>query len=395
MPSRKNMFQKRRGRGILWIGGKPDIQILTIVLGLSVFGWIMVYSSSFIATSNPFYFFVRQGIYILLGLIAGYIAYSVNYKVFAKLIVPGIIVSIILLLIVLIPGIGKEINGARRWIDLGIIDLQPSELVKIVFIVYLAAWASKQKARKGITKDVINTHIKEDLIPFVSILGIICGLVLFEPDLATTGIIGITAISVYFLSGRDSIHTLGTFVILVVMLLSGVLAGVLAPYRFERVQTYMEFIKTGEVQDPLGSGYQLQNILIAVGSGGITGVGFGESKQKFHYLGQTAFSDNIFAVIAEEFGLIGSLILTILFMYILTRGLKIASKIPDRFGKLLASGIIIWIVLQAFLHIATNIGLIPVTGIPMPFISYGGSSVLVTMIAIAIYLNVSREARLN
>ena len=152
---------------------------------------------------------------------------------------------------------------------------------------------------------------------------------------------------------------------------------------------------SGEVQDPRGTGYQVQNLLIAVGIGGVTGVGFGKSSQQFHYLGHTAFSDNIFAVIAEEFGLIGSVVLSTVFFYFLVRGLYIAEKVPDRFGRLLSSGIVIWITLQAFLHIGANIGMIPVTGIPLPFVSYGGSSIVIVLTACGILLNISRSAKLN
>ncbi|MBD3362516.1 putative lipid II flippase FtsW [Candidatus Dojkabacteria bacterium] len=372
----------------------PDKTLLFLILGLSIFGLLMVYSSSFITVKdNPFYFFFRQSIYIIIGLICCFFVYIIDYKQYPKYIAIGLGISILLLILVLIPGIGKTINGATRWIDLKLFDLQPSELTKLTFLIYLAAWTSKQKSQ---TKNVdIEKYLKKDLIPFITILTLISLLILLEPDLATTGIIGLTSLAVYFLSGRDYLHNIGTAFILVILILFGIFAAILAPYRYKRVNTYKDFLITGEVQDPKGTGYQLQNILIAVGSGGLFGVGFGESRQKFHYLGQTAFSDNIFAVIAEEFGLVGSLILTSIYFYILFRGLKIAEKVPDRFGRLLSSGIVIWITLQAFLHIGANIGLIPVTGIPLPFISYGGSSTVTIFIALGILLNISRQANLN
>lgn len=398
----RKVYKKRKKQrstpkiNFLAINSNFDKTTIALVLSLTLFGLIMVYSSSFIVVeSKPFYYFIRQALFIILGLGGAFIAYIVDYKTYPKFILPALIFSIVLLIIVLIPGIGKEINGSRRWIDLKFFDLQPSEIIKLTFIIYLAAWSSNQKQKHNLNKESIKEHFRQQLLPFITILGLICSLVLFEPDLATTGIIGLTSLAVYFLSGRDSIHTVGTMIILLVLVISGVFAGLLAPYRFKRIKTYTDFLTSGEVQDPRGTGYQLQNLLIAVGSGGVTGVGFGESRQKFHYLGQTAFSDNIFAVIAEEFGLIGSVVLTTTFFYFLVRGLYIAEKVPDRFGRLLSSGIVIWITLQAFLHIGANIGMIPVTGIPLPFVSYGGSSIVTVLTASGILLNISRSAKLS
>lgn len=394
MQNRK-IFKRKQNKVFSFINlkGHPDSEMLVMIIAFTVFGALMVYDSSFIAHSNPFHFFIFQLLWILIGSAMGFVAYIVDYHFLKKLILPGLVVTIFLLIIVLVPGIGTEINGARRWIDIKVSLLQPSELTKLVFIIYLASWASKQGPRKKINKEAIIEHIKHELIPFVTILAVVCSLVLLEPDLATTGVVGLTALSVYFLSGRDAIHNFGTMLILFFMGLSGLLAGLLAPYRFARIKTYMDFLQTGQVQDPRDDGYQLQNILIAVGSGGLFGVGFGESRQKFHYLGDTSFSDNIFAVFAEEFGLLGCVILASAYFYFLMRGLNLAGRIEDRFGRLLVSGITIWIILQAYLHMAANIGLIPVTGITLPFISYGGSSMVTFLVASGILLNVSRSAK--
>lgn len=369
-----------------------DKSLLIMILGLLIFGALMVFSSSFIVhEKQPLYFFIRQVIYIILGLGVGFMLFITDYRVLQKYVTIGLGISVILLILVLIPGIGKNINGATRWIDLRFFDLQPSELAKLTFILYLSAWASKQRQKMGgFNQEAIIDHIKEEIIPFVLILGFISVLILLEPDLGTTGILGLTALSVYFLSGRDSIHIIGTIFIALAIVFTGALAGVVAPYRMKRITTYIEFLRTGEVQDQLGRGYQLRNILIAVGSGGMFGVGFGESRQKFHYLGQTSFSDNIFAVIAEEFGFVGSVVLISVFFLFLKKGFSIASGAPDKFGKLLASGIVIWITLQAYLHIAANIGMIPLTGIPLPYISYGGSSIVVTLAASGLLLNISK-----
>ncbi len=370
---------------------KPDLPLLYLVIAFLIFGAVMVYSSSFIVDEdNPFKFFILQLTWIGIGSVIGAFLYFIHYKFLEKLIIPILAFSILLLLLLLVPGVGKTINGATRWIDLKFFDLQPSEVIKLSFTLYLASWASKQKLYGKIDKETVLEHIKNEIIPFLFTLGVVSLLVLGQPDLATTAIIGSTALGVYFLSGRDILHNMGTFLIMCVLVFSGIIAGFMEPYRFARIQTYLSFLATGEVHDPTGSGYQLRNILIAVGSGGIFGVGFGESRQKFHYLGHTSFSDNIFAIIAEEFGLVGSLIVTSLFMYFLVRGFKIAFNVPDRFGKLLASGITIWITIQAYFHIMANIGLIPVTGIPLPYMSYGGSSMVMVIAATAILLNISR-----
>jgi len=234
-----------------------------------------------------------------------------------------------------------------------------------------------------------------DMIPFLAILFLILTLVLLEPDLGTTGIIGIVALGMFYLSGEGALHNFGFFSIMITGGLVGVLAAVLESYRLSRIQTYLTVLKTGMPDDRLGSGYQLSQVLIAVGSGGFLGAGFGQSKQKFNYLGETAFSDTIFAVIAEELGFLGASLVVSAFLYFGIRGFKIALNAPDRLSALLASGITIWITLQAFLNIAAYIGLIPLTGIPMPFVSYGGSSMIVTLCGLGILLNISKYVNLD
>ncbi|MBP9759193.1 cell division protein FtsW [Candidatus Dojkabacteria bacterium] len=377
------------------IKGSPDKGLLITFIALVFFGVIMVYSASFISHSKFWFFTLNQAIWVFIGVFFGSIAYFIDYRLLPKLILPGFIITITLLVLVLFPQIGTEINGARRWIDIGPVNIQPSELIKLVFIIYLAAWTSKAKQHQLSTRsdNKIIEYFMHDLLPFGLIMLFICGLVLLEPDLATAGVIGFTAICVYFMASKDKYQISGTIMILVIVLFLGLAAGILAPYRFARINTYVQFLTTGQVQDPLDDGYQLQNILVAVGSGGVFGVGFGESRQKFHYLGNTAFSDNIYAIIAEEFGFVGATIVATVFLYILFKGMKIANETEDEFGKLLVSGITIWISLQAYLHIAANIGLIPVTGIPMPYVSYGGSSLVTILIASGIILNVSKHSK--
>jgi cell division protein FtsW len=192
------------------------------------------------------------------------------------------------------------------------------------------------------------------------------------------------------LSGRDLLHNIGTAGIFITMAISGVIAGIIAPYRFQRITSCLDFLKTGVLSEPFGRDYQLRQVLIAVATGNLFGEGFAQSKQKFSYLTETAFSDTIFAIFAEEFGFFGSVVLISIYIFIMSRGFRIAATANDRFGSLLATGITIWITVQAFIHIAVNVGLIPLTGMPLPFISYGGSSLVVSMAAIGILINISR-----
>jgi len=376
--------------------GKPDYLLMGVIAFLTLFGWVMVYSSSVIIAFSQdkpsWYYFFRQFIWIVVGLISGFILYKIDYKKLAKL-SPFLIAGAISLLILVLL-IGVEINGSKRWIRFSFFDLQPSELAKLAFILYLASWLSrKTKAIKS--KNAIKNYLQVEMIPFLLILAVILILVLVEPDLGTTGIIGLTALGMYYLSGEGYLHNIGFSAILVTSVLVGALAAFLEKYRITRIQTYIEVLKTGTPPDKLGSGYQLSQILTAVGSGGLLGLGFGQSKQKFNYLGETAFSDTIFAIIAEEFGLLGASIIITCFLYIALRGIRIAQGAPDKLSALLAAGITIWITLQAFLNIAANVGLIPLTGITLPFISYGGSSMIVTLSGVGILLSISKYVKLD
>lgn len=377
-------------------GGNPDYILLGLVGLLTIFGWVMVYSSSVIVAFSQdkpsWYYFFRQFLWISAGTISGFILYRLDYKRLAKLSPIIIGVAIFLLLGVLIAG--QEINGSKRWIDLGFFDLQASEFAKLAFIIYLASWLSRKvKTNKRMSE--LKRYFLYDMIPFLLILATILILILIEPDLGTTGIIGLTALSIYYLAGSGFIHNFGFSLILVTSTLVGVLAAALESYRIKRFTTFIEVVKTGSAADRLGSGYQLSQVLTAVGTGGLFGLGFGQSKQKFNYLGETAFSDTIFAIIAEEFGLLGASIIATSFLYFALRGMKIARNAPDKLASLLAAGITFWISLQAFLNIAANVGLIPLTGITLPFISYGGSSIIVVMSGMGILLNISKYVKLD
>lgn len=398
-PKRKTKFTVKKG--------SPDYLLIMLTAIFLVFGMIMIFEASIFNADeffdDRFYFVKQQVVWIALGITAGMVFYVWDYHKFSKLVLPAMIGTILLLILVLvIPETPadtecgficvKAANGAKRWIYAGGIPIQPAELVKPVFILYLCAWLSKD--RKGFKdfREALKYHFVYELGAFLALLCLIGGLIIMEPDLGTAIIICFVAFVVYFTSGSDIIHVIGSGLIMLVGGLLGTLAAVLEKYRFDRIQTFTELLITGEVPDPRGSGYQIQQILIGIGSGGFWGKGFGESRQKFGYLVEnTAFTDSIFAIILEELGMFGGIMLILLFIVFLARSYKIAVKAPDKLGKLLAGGIGVWLVTQAFMHMAANVAMMPLTGVPLTFFTYGGSSTIVALMGVGMLLNVSRH----
>ncbi|NTV41477.1 MAG: cell division protein FtsW [Candidatus Moranbacteria bacterium] len=253
-------------------------------------------------------------------------------------------------------------------------SFQHSEMSKLAIILYLAAWFESKGQQK--IKDVF-----EGLLPFLGIMGLIGFLIIKQPDMGTLGVVVLTSFSVFFVSGAKLKHLfsmgiLGSFLLWLLIKLE--------PYRFDRISAFLE-----PGADPKGIGYQISQALLAIGSGGFWGLGLGHSRQKFNYLPEPV-GDSIFAVIGEELGFIGAIFLIILFVTLAFRGLRIAKNAPDIFGKLIATGVTMWIILQAFINIGANIALVPLTGIPLPFISYGGTSLVFLMAAVGILLNISK-----
>jgi cell division protein FtsW len=310
-----------------------------------------------------------------------------------------VIVQILLIAVLIF---GNNINGATRWIEIRGIPIQPTEFLKPVIILFLASWLSKEDkstqdlARATSFKEIIQTRFGKNMILFFIVLGLTLILIILEPDLGTTVIVGITAVAIFFIAGRDSVQRLWTTATLGLFGLLGIFAAILENYRIKRILTFIDLIRTGEVTNPRTDGYQISQILMGIGSGGFLGVGFGQSIQRFGYLVEnTAFTDSIYAVILEELGMLGGIVIIIAWLIFLQRGAMIAFNAPDRLGQLLASGITIWLVVQAFINMAANVGLMPLTGIPLPLLSYGGSSTLVTFIGIAILLNIARITKLE
>ena len=340
-----------------------------LVVGLSLFGLLMVYNASVVEAyqlfSDKYHFLKLQAIWLGLGLISLVITSIVPYQLFRKLAPLALIINIILLITVLIPGVSQQAYGARRWINLGDFSLQPTELIKLTLVIYLAAWLSK----------------KRSFWLYLVVLGVILGLVMLQPDLGTAVVIIFTAILVYYTSGASFIYLL-----LVGVLGTGSGLGLIlsSPYRKERLLTFLNLNR-----DPLGSSYHIRQALIAIGSGGLWGLGLGQSRQKYQFLPQVT-TDSIFAIIAEEIGFIGASLVIIVLFSIVFRSLRIAARAPDTFSRLLAVGIAGWIGFQTLINIAAMLALLPLTGVPLPFISYGGSSLIVIMTAVGLLLNVSR-----
>ena len=361
---------------------RPDYKFI-ITLGLIiVFGLIMLSSASVSLSFEKFsegYFYVKHQIFygLIPGIILLVIFSLVDYRVWRKLAFALLVISIVLLVLVFIPGLRAEYGTAKSWINIFGISFQPAELVKLTFLVYLATWLEKRGKKRA-------RDLSEGLIPFLTILGIIAFLLILQPDLGTMTIILLVSLVVFFIGGANLFHLLGIGAGSIIALLILIR---IAPYRTARLMTFLH-----PELDPQGVGYHINQAFLAIGSGGFLGRGFGMSRQKFQYLPEVA-GDSIFAVIAEELGFVLATLLILIFIYLMYRGFKIAQKAPDNFAKLLVVGIIAWIIIQAFVNIGAMVGLLPLTGIPLPFISFGGTALAVLLAACGIVINISRQTR--
>lgn len=351
---------------------KIDILLLICVVALTFFGLFMIYdTSSFVAFrdfGDKYHYVKDQFVWILLGLVALSFFSFFDYHKLYSLALPILSVTLLLLILVFVPGIGVALLGAHRWIDLGFSLLQPAEFVKLALAIYLAAWFSnKEKGR---------------LLAFLLLMGLVLGLVMAEPDMGTAIVILSEALTIYFLSGANAVYL--ALIVPAIGFLGFVLIQ-LSPYRAKRLEAFLNIGPSLE-----SSSYHVKQILIAFGAGGLTGVGLGNSIQKYAYLPEST-TDSIFAIIAEELGFIGGVILILFFIYIIYRCFKIAINAKDNFGKLLAGGITTFLAIQTIINLAAQTALVPFTGIPLPFISYGGSSLIVDLCAVGILLNISKQ----
>ncbi|MFA5966941.1 MAG: putative lipid II flippase FtsW [Patescibacteria group bacterium] len=357
----------------------PDPYLILATLVLVLFGLIMVSSASVVesyqATGSNTYYFFRQALFATAGLGLWFVLQRVDYHNYRTIATSALILGIVLLVVVFIPGLGVTAGGSRRWVGAGDLTLQVTEVMKMGLIFYLAYWFERKGPKI--------TSFYYTFLPFAALLLLICGLIIAEPDMGTTLIIAGIALAMYFTAGGSWQH-----ISLLVMSGAAVVWALTlaAPYRMARLMT---FFNPGA--DPLGAGYHINQALIALGSGGLTGFGFGRSRQKFNFLPETS-SDSIFAIIGEELGFLGISLLVLLPLTIfIWRGCQTAKRAPDAFGRLLAIGITTWIGWQAAVNIGAIIGLIPLTGVPLPFISQGGSSLVFVLAASGILLNISRQ----
>ena len=357
-----------------------DFPLLIITLILILIGLIMIMSASGVRAYNQFgnahYFFTRQLLFALAGLVIMFIASKLNYNIYYKHSKLILVLGFLLLTLVLIPGIGRTSGGATRWISLRLFDFQPSEAIKLALIIYISSFVSRKSARIH--------DFKKGIFPVVLIIGLSAILIMQQPDMGTAvNIIGFSFI-ILLVGGMRFKHLFGLSIPGVLLMGYYVSS---APYRLNRVQTFLN-----PWEDPRGSGYHIIQSLLALGSGGLTGVGPGNSRQKFLYLPEPG-TDFIFAILGEEFGFIGAGFVILLFGLFAYRGVLIALNAKDLFGSLLAIGITSMIIIQVLINIGAVTSLLPVTGITLPFISYGGSSLLISLYAVGILLNISRHSQ--
>ena len=358
----------------------PDL-LLFFLCGILLIAGILIlasvsFSFSIQKTGNSLYFLNHQLLFGLLpGLLAGTAVFFTPLSLFKKFSFVLLLINIALLALVFVPGIGENLGGAHRWIFIGPFSFQPSEILKVTFILYVASWLAGHAAKKE--------SFTQTLLPFAAAMGVISLFLILQPDVGTLGIIAATGLAMYFLSGTPLWHTatlmgfgFSALALLVLM----------APYRLNRLLVFLD-----PSFDPLGKGYQAKQALIGIGSGGLFGAGLGLSFQKFGVLPEP-MSDSIFAIFAEETGFIGSIFLIMLFAAFAWRVLVISRRTSDRFASLTAAGIGFWIFLQASVNMGAMLGLVPLTGIPLPFISYGGSALFSELIAMGILLNISKYA---
>jgi cell division protein FtsW len=350
------------------------ITLMTLPLFLSLVGLIFVFEASavksFSEVGDSFHYLKLQIGWITAGLIAMFLLSFFDYHQFYYLSFLLIITTISLLFLVLLPGIGSKIGGARRWIDLGFFNLQPTEVAKFSVIIYLSSWFINRERKR--------------FFSFIILIGLLMFLIILQPDMGTASIIFLLSIVIYFLAGNE-LHYL--FLLLPAAFAGSLVLVKVSPYRFKRLLAFFD-----PKLDPLGITYHINQILISLSNGGLFGQGFGASRQKFLFLPE-AHTDSIFAIIGEEIGFIGCTILICLFIYFLYRLYLVTQAAPDRFGRLLAGGIFGYFSLQIIINLASMVNLMPLTGVPLPFISYGGSNLLVSFALIGIIINIAKKTK--
>ena len=353
------------------------------VIALAAIGVVMVYSASSIVAGDrlgdPAFFLKRQALWVALGVAALLVTQRIHYATFRRFVPLLLLVSVVSLVLVLVPGIGRVAGGARRWISLGgPLSFQPSESAKLVLALYLANFLANRGPALG--------EFGRGVLPPVLVTALMFGLVLLQPDLGTAILLGLLTLTMLFMAGARMRHLFG----LAVVGAPGVALAILGEeYRRRRILAFLD-----PWADPQGAGFHIIQSLLALGSGGLFGVGLGGSRQKYFYLPER-HTDFIFSILGEELGLIGTVSVLLLFGLVAYRGFRIARSAPTRYAGLLAAGLTAMIVSQAVINIGVAIGMLPITGVPLPFLSFGGSSLIFTMIAVGILLNISEYTNFN
>ena len=355
-----------------------DYTLLAVTMTLALVGLVMVFSASAIVAGNRFqdpgFFLKRQVAWLALGLLLMHLTSRIDYTLWKKLSIPMLLGMLLLLVMVLVPGLGVAAKGARRWLRLGPISMQPAEMVKLVTVIYMAAYLT----RKG---DKI-TSFREGLLPALIVLGLLSGLVLLEPDLGTVVVLGLVTVGMCFLAGARVSHLL-TLGLCAIPLVLGLVLG--SSYRRQRLMTFLAPWKEASA-----AGFQITQSFLAFGSGGPFGVGLGEGKQKLYFLPE-AHTDFVLALVGEELGLLGTVSVILLFAVFVWRGFQIATRARVPFGRYLGMGITLLIGGQALVNAAVVTGLLPTKGLTLPFVSYGGSSLVVSLICVGVLLSISLD----
>ena len=361
--------------------GHPAVLLGMVTAILVTVGLVMILSSSsvasFASSGSSFVYFQRQALWVLIGFVGYVAAVRTDYRKLRKLGYPAMALACVLLVLVMVPGVGVNISGSSRWINLGPISFQPSEFAKLALTLFLAEAYVRKK--EDLFSDFAHTAM-----PFLPGLGILVILVMAQPDLGTTMVLSFIGIGMLFIAGAPLRYVLPMGAGGTVLAIGAALS---ADYRRARVLAFLD-----PWADPLNTGYHTIQSLIAVGSGGWFGLGLGASRQKWMYV-PNAHTDFIFAILAEEMGLVGSLTVIGLFSFLAYLGIKTAQRAPDRFGMLVASGITIWVSMQAFVNMGAVTGSLPITGVPLPLVSFGGTSLLFTLIGMGILTNIAAQGR--
>ena len=368
---RRNSWSKGGSIPAKKLNSKVDFQLLVCVGALLIFGLIMVYDAAVVQAfkdhGDKYYYIKQQLIWMGLGIVTLLTFTFFNYQFLRKLALPMLLGALVLLLAVFIPGLGYAAGGAHRWLNLGPVNIQPAEIIKLASIIFFASLFEK----------------KVRTFPFFSVVFVVSFIVgVLQRDLGSTIVFFLTSVFIYYFAGAPAKYILSLIPIAVIGFLAFVLS---AEYRKNRVLAFLD-----PFADPQGYSYHISQVLIAIGSGGFFGLGIGQSRQKFEYIPEVT-TDSIFAVVGEELGFAGSFFLIALFVFLIYKGFKITQECEEPFGKLLAFGLTCWLGLQTIINLGAMVSIFPLTGVPLPFISYGGSALLANLMAVGILLNISKS----